>query len=347
MKSFFVNIIPIPLSIEICIKYANTKNGKCLSIEYKNISKHMLWECNKGHQWNTAFAGMRSLNQWCPYCSGKYNNNLELCQKLANERGGKCLSTEYKNNKTYMLWECSKGHQWNSRLDWMKKDNSWCPYCSGNGPLSLNDCNQIANERGGKCLSTEYKNNKTYMLWECSKGHQWENNLDNIKNNNKNWCPYCKSLRTEKLVRNIIEQLAQCKFIKCRPQWLDGLEMDGYNDEEKIAFEYNGIQHYKYTPYFHKSEDDFIKQQERDNRKYDILKSKLIDLIIIPYTYNYQNKEALSKFLQNQLIQIYINRKVLIESNDHIIYKYHDSYIFFKCKNKQKRYKKIYHRIYK
>ena len=46
------------------------------------------------------------------------------------------------------------------------------------------------------------------------------------------------------------EKIYNKKFAKCKPLWLKNqrgsqLELDGYNDELKIAFEYQGRQHYE------------------------------------------------------------------------------------------------------
>ncbi len=65
--------------------------------------------------------------------------------------------------------------------------------------------------------------------------------------------------------------------------FLDGLEIDCYIPDLRIGFEYNGEQHYKFTPAFHKSEKDFIKQQKRDELKRVIAKEKDIKLITIKY----------------------------------------------------------------
>ena len=37
--------------------------------------------------------------------------------------------------------------------------------------LSLNDACMIAQERDGMCLSTEYKDNRTPLMWRYSKNH--------------------------------------------------------------------------------------------------------------------------------------------------------------------------------
>ena len=64
------------------------------------------------------------------------------------------------------------------------------------------------------------------------------------------------------------------------------LEWDGYNKESKIAFEYQGYQHYEYPNYYHKTKTVFLKAQERDKLKEQYAKDNNIKLIIIPFTAN-------------------------------------------------------------
>ena len=66
-----------------------------------------------------------------------------------------------------------------------------------------------------------------------------------------------------------------------RPDWLEGLELDFYIDEIKLAAEVQGQQHYVFTPHFHKSIDDFNSQKERDERKKYICKLHGIKLVEI------------------------------------------------------------------
>ena len=46
---------------------------------------------------------------------------------------------------------------------------------------TLEDCTKIAGSRGGKCLSDEYINNRTYMSRICSNNHEWSSQFSNIK----------------------------------------------------------------------------------------------------------------------------------------------------------------------
>ena len=99
-----------------------------------------------------------------------------------------------------------------------------------------------------------------------------------------------KQYKHESECRRILNELYYPhKFDSIRPNWLSSpltgknLELDGYNAELKIAFEYQGKQHYEYVSKFHKSEIDLQYQQEKDNYKASICKERGIILIIIPY----------------------------------------------------------------
>lgn len=118
-------------------------------------------------------------------------------------------------------------------------------------------------------------------------------------------CPNCKSYKKEELCRKIFEELFEGKkFIKCRPDFLKNhtglnLELDGYCEEEMIAFEYNGEQHYKLVQMFHKSPARLAEQQANDKFKKEKCEELGILLIIIPYTLN--SYKAIRKFIINEL----------------------------------------------
>lgn len=98
-----------------------------------------------------------------------------------------------------------------------------------------------------------------------------------------------KESKGEKKCRATAEQYFGLAFPKIRPKFLKNItgrrmELDCYNKDLKLAIEMNGVQHYKYTPYFHSSIKDFKKQIERDNLKNKLCKDYGIHLITVPYT---------------------------------------------------------------
>lgn len=114
---------------------------------------------------------------------------LEM-QKIAIAKGGLCLSHYYVNSKIKLLWQCSCGHQWFATPFSIKVRKSWCPHCAGTQPLGMEAMHILARKSDGKCLSEEYKNCKTKMLWQCKYGHEFESTPDNIKQGR--WCPHCR-----------------------------------------------------------------------------------------------------------------------------------------------------------
>ena len=123
--------------------------------------------------------------------------SIEEMQQIASGRGGKCLSKVYVNNKTNLLWECGQGHQWEAVPNNIKRGD-WCAACAGNARLSIEEMQEIAVARGGKCLSYTYTNAKTKLLWGCSEGHQWKAVPDSVKNRGL-WCPICRGKKTLKI----------------------------------------------------------------------------------------------------------------------------------------------------
>lgn len=97
------------------------------------------------------------------------------------------------------------------------------------------------------------------------------------------------SSKAEENCREIVERIFGCKFPSVRLKFLKNpetnklLEIDIYNENKKIGFEYQGKQHYIYPNIFHKSEEEFIAQIRRDDYKRKKCKKLGIKLYIIPF----------------------------------------------------------------
>ena len=119
---------------------------------------------------------------------------LQVLNQFAQSLGGKCLSLSYTSQNEKLLWQCERGHTWFASAKSILYSRSWCPVCA---KLSLVSLKEIAQLRGGSCLSTEYSNSKTKMLWQCTKGHQWYATAFSVKIR-KSWCPVCYKVITNK-----------------------------------------------------------------------------------------------------------------------------------------------------
>lgn len=191
------------VTIEDMHKIAHERGGKCLSTQYINSQTHLLWECEKGHQWQAIPNKIRQ-GRWCHVCSGWGRLTIEEMQEIARDRGGVCLSEEYINSDTNLQWACKDGHGWEATPDNVKR-GTWCPVCACRVALTIEEMNTIARKRGGKCISTSYIDARTHLLWECERGHRWQATPDSVKR--VSWCPECA-------------KLARCKSDKARARYL-------------------------------------------------------------------------------------------------------------------------------
>lgn len=123
----------------------------------------------------------------------------------------------------------------------------------------------------------------------------WDEQLQGIrlrKKNNGSSSRYTNSkyhLTETKLVK-IIETIFGKKNVitSWHPLWAHSskkalFEYDIYVPSHNLLIEYNGIQHYIYTPFFQKRKSVFIKQQKRDRLKKKLAKDNGYTLIIFKY----------------------------------------------------------------
>lgn len=111
---------------------AKVRGGACVSKDYIDARTPLRWRCSKGHEWMAAPVNVTSKNSWCPFCLGQKGERLsiEYMRKIAQERGGNCISEAYVNSKTKLKWECKDGHQWEAMPLNVINKGSWCPQCA-------------------------------------------------------------------------------------------------------------------------------------------------------------------------------------------------------------------------
>lgn len=157
---------------------------------------------------------------WCPSCVHNRRLELQAMQRLARERGGKCLSTRYINNRHPLLWECRQRHRWKAMpvnvKGGIRKRGTWCLECYNvrrrfRERGSIERMKRLARRRGGLCLSEVYMNSKTKLLWQCDKGHCWRAVPVSIRMGS--WCPVCA--RNQKLTLDEFHSLAARKRGRC------------------------------------------------------------------------------------------------------------------------------------
>jgi len=290
----------------------NRKDLVLLSDKYVNCKEKLDVKCLKcDYTWGISYNHL-SRDRGCPKCSKRMKLTFqEVSQWFINERPDlKLLSDEYKNCNTYLDILCLKcNNMRKSTFDNIKYGKAICPTCSGKKKYTTKRIN-IWIKKNNKpfiLLSKQYINNNSKLHWYCKKcEYKWKATFDCIKNKGT-CCPNCASWRSEKLVRKAFKTLFEEPFPKRRPRCLKGLELDGYNKDYQLAFEFNGEQHYQYIPFFHRNGiSDFLEQHFRDIIKRQLCKENNITLITIDgRKYNCYNKLELEEHIFEKLQELH------------------------------------------
>lgn len=249
---------------------------------------------------------------------------IECLRKLAEDRGGTCLSVDYINCHVKILWKCGKGHEWNSSATNVRA-GGWCHKCGYEKTASakrhtIEKMQEIAKSRGGKCKSTIYMGAHKHLEWECLNRHIWNASPTSIISGS--WCPNCSPFISERICREYFETIFNEKFLKIKPKWLktgsnNSLELDGYCEKLGVAFEHQGVQHYLENKQFKYSKSKLREIQDRDEAKRILCKLNRVVLIEIPALNYYIKIKDLEDFIFSELlknnIQPLTNRPILID----------------------------------
>jgi hypothetical protein len=295
------------------------KGGQCLSAEYVDQRTPMLWTCdNPEHpSWSATYDAIANKNNWCKCCKEIEKQPikdayLNRAKEHAKSLGGECLSTEYKGTDGHLLWKCKDP----THPSWEAKYGNvvgtlqrWCPACAGHFDKDegLRRAQEYAKSRGGECLSTEYTTASDKMLWNCKEAlHQpWEAAYSNVVLA-EGWCPECGTATyyKEHNVRVMLEMLLGFPLKKARPSWNinpqtnQALELDGYNEEKKFAFEFQGRHHFMdniFTP------GTLEKTQYKDKVKKENCENNNIFLLILNDHKNRKRNETILAYVIEQL----------------------------------------------
>ena len=296
-------------------KFIKTQEKKynltLISKEYIGNKEHLEWKCDNGHLFPASWANIQS-GHGCPYCARKKPlvSHTKTAKKIAKDRGGKLLSVDVFRTDEMYWWECSKGHQWEASFSNVKYRESWCPTCAHGEPINLKSMKKIARDRGGKCIKyTKTIKGHKHFLFECSEGHQWDANANKIRLGT--WCGECSSGLGERILREYFQQYFNKEFPNVRPSWLKNpktnknLELDGFNEELKIAFEHQGYQHYQN----HHTNKKLDEQIYRDKIKKKICEERGILLFIIPEIPRLTTLDELDSIIQDILLKNNIIKK--------------------------------------
>jgi hypothetical protein len=174
---------------------AAERGGKCLTESYTLSKDYYHFECARGHQW-WAEGSEIVRGRWCAHCDAEHKSiayrlpdGLERMVQMAKRKGGQCLAHEYLGMAQQYPFRCKNGHEWNTTGQRIF-NGAWCLQCANDSKkLSIENMHEMAQARGGLCISTTYINSTTKLEWECHLGHRWHALQGSIRKGH--WCPSC------------------------------------------------------------------------------------------------------------------------------------------------------------
>jgi very-short-patch-repair endonuclease len=204
-------------------KYWSDKNGDIPRKVFKSSSTKKYWfNCECGHDFESALSEITGHNTWCPYCASRKLCNDNCCQicfnksfasheksKYWSDKNGDIPRKVFKSVKNKYWFNCECGHDFESSLNSIGGIlHSWCPYCS-NPPKKLCD-----NEDCKSCYEKSFASHEKSKYWSdkngdiprklfkcsgkkfwfnCECGHDFESALSEITGQHNTWCPYCSN----------------------------------------------------------------------------------------------------------------------------------------------------------
>lgn len=258
----------------------------------KNRGTVVRIKCPNLHEYEVPFNRFKAGVK-CGRCRGHHLNDLESVRMNIANFGFTLKSTTYKNKSTDLDVVCSNGHETKMPLLRIEKGKQCvqCYHFSQKIPFSI--VKETIEKEQYILISTSYNTLDSPLEIKCPKGHIYKARFRNFRDGCR--CPKCRIWANESYVRKIFESILNKEFKKCTPEWLINpstkmkLELDGYCEELKLAFEYDGEWHYKN----HFKGLELKKQNQRDKAKDILCANNQVTLIRIPYFI--ENKEVFIK----------------------------------------------------
>lgn len=250
-------------------------------IELTNQKKRVYWKCQCacGRIKSVRSDGLKTI-QTCGECK----------KDLTGQRFGKlvAISKGKKDAAQHQYWicKCDCGQIVEINSDNLRRGltkSCGCLHSELTHQLVFQD---ITGQRFGKLVALNYeiKNQKTYWKCQCDCGNITTVAGSNLKNGHTQSCGCIQYSIGEQNIITILQK-NNISFIKEKvfPD-LANRRYDFYLPQYNRLIEFDGKQHFSYTPTWHDSKENFILAQARDLEKNQYALSHNIPLVRIPYT---------------------------------------------------------------
>jgi hypothetical protein len=215
---------------------------------------------------------------------------IQKAKLIYSEKYDYSLS-EYKNNQTKIKIKCKK-HGIFELTPNCHLSGQGCPRCIGRGKTTDDFIEEAIIKHGSvyDYSLSEYSGTFTKIKIICHEHGIFEPTPN--QHLNGSGCPVCNNSKGERdirnyLIKNGINFIQQKRFNDCRDK--NPLPFDFYIPKLNICIEYQGVQHFRPIDYFG-GKKVFESQKKRDLIKQTYCKSKGINLIIIKFDEEINNK---------------------------------------------------------
>lgn len=276
-------------------------------VNYINDRTKVCIVCPEHGEFNVTPQSFLISKHGCPNCAIENRSKLrtmpfyQFVEKANQKHNNKYIYHEdtYINTRQKTLITCPiHGDFWQSATNHLSGDN--CPLCAKENRIKLESLTTeqfiesaiITHGDKYDYSKVEYINNRTPVEIICKKhGSFWQRPDAHLLGKG---CQLCKNSKGEQQVINFLTN----KNINFKYQYRININqlarkttyviVDFYFLENGTQYiiEYHGQQHYTYMPIWHKTEVEFLEQQNRDNALRDYCKENNIKLIEIKYNEN-------------------------------------------------------------
>lgn len=221
--------------------------------KYRNSGTPLPCICKVcGFKWSPRWRDLSRVRRGagCPKCSGCARLSTEEVRRRLKEVSPDIkILGEYRGNQKPLKCLCRVcGFKWSPTWNDLSRGYG-CHLCGGVKRQTLSEIRKKLREKRNdiRIVGGEYKNARSTLQCLClTCGNKWKSYW--VKLNGGCGCPKCAIVKpkgaSEERVRSVVEKVTGWRFPRARPDFLNGMELDGFNSKNKLAFEYQGQHHY-------------------------------------------------------------------------------------------------------
>lgn len=256
-------------------------------IKNKDEKGRVLIICKEhGEFWQAPYSHLYGY-MGCPKCKWKHSSLEDFIAEAKKIHGNK-----YDYSKVVYLGMQKKvciicpehGEFWQTPSDHIYRGGRGCKLCAGNYKKGTEDFIKESKEIYGELFDyskTVYNGAHKKSIFICKK-HNYE--FDQTPDNHLRWngCPFCKTSKLEKEVRDLLNEHNVIFEEQKTFDWLkykENMYLDFFVPKYNLAIECQGEQHFETFRFKEDNIETLKKRIDRDKRKFELCKEHGIDIV--------------------------------------------------------------------